>query len=151
VHQCFCPHSLLLRMKQPVKIQTSNMNSNMWILNMYKTFSATDFSLTSSALLLHYCKSQHSLQFFYRCTDLLLLWEENFHITWQLCGTLKILCIVYNKNIWNENLKHSSCTATIQCVREHFSYCMGTHLCTLEGTLVTVHANGPSSQTPNFG
>jgi hypothetical protein len=36
-------------------------------------------------------------------------------------------------------LKNSSCTAKIQCVQEHFSYCPATHLRSLDGTLIGGH------------
>jgi hypothetical protein len=47
-----CPYSLLIRMKQPVKINKPNMD-------MYKIFYAIHVPITSSALLLHYSNSTY--------------------------------------------------------------------------------------------
>jgi hypothetical protein len=47
----------------------------------------------------------------------------------------KIFCNMHNKNIYSENWKNSSCTATLQCAREHFSHCAAAHPRSLEGTL----------------
>jgi hypothetical protein len=47
--------------------------------------------------------------FFYSCSDLLLLWAQNFYTIWRLCGTLKkFFCNMHNKNIYNKNLKIST-------------------------------------------
>jgi hypothetical protein len=35
-------------------------------------------------------------------------------------------------------LKNSSCMATVECAREHFSYCAAVHLHSLEGTLAVL-------------
>jgi hypothetical protein len=59
-------------------------------------------------------KQRYLYFFFYSCADLLLLWAENFYTTWQLRGTLKVFCNMYNKNIYNENLK-------IPAARQQFS------------------------------
>jgi hypothetical protein len=40
-----------------------------------------------------------------------------------------------NKNIYNDNRKTAYCEATIQCAREHFSYCALAHPRSLGGTL----------------
>jgi hypothetical protein len=54
------------------------------------------------------------------------------------CAAIKsFFCNMHNKNIKNDKLKNSSCAATIQCAREHFSYCAAAHSRSLEGTLIT--------------
>jgi hypothetical protein len=56
---------------------------------------------------------------------------------------------MHNKKIYDEN---SSCAATIQCARKHFSYCAAAYPRSLEGTLFimvvikTVTGYAPSSQ-----
>jgi hypothetical protein len=55
----------------------------------------------SVTLLLSITHKQRSLNFSYRCADLLLLLAEDFYTIWRLRITLKVLC----KNIYNENWK----------------------------------------------
>jgi hypothetical protein len=53
---------------------------------------------------------------------------------------------MHNKNIYSEKWKNSSCAATIQCAREHFSYYEAAYPRSLEGTLLVKEPPVPSTE-----